>query len=161
LAEPADEFVTSAMLDYLSDPQWIVALMRKHAKGTEIQAMADRLTELHSNERLLQRDRYNPPKGERRLDHEIFDMLMSEIERERREIEHRMQASRENAMLAETLRFGGGMAEEWGERSDDWRRAIIRMVTVRIEVMPRGRGGEPGQPYRLFDASRIHIAFAE
>jgi hypothetical protein len=86
--------------------------------------------------------------------------VVTEIEAERREIHRRMAVSREASLLVETLDFGGQCAELWQDRPITWKRAILRLVTERIEIHRATQHGRPGLHGTEFDPERVKIKFA-
>jgi hypothetical protein len=80
------------------------------------------------------------------------------IEAERQELHRRLAVTREAAILIEVLEFEDAGAE-WDRRPLEWKRTILRLVTKRIAIEPRGKGSViPGK--NTFDPTRVKIEFA-
>jgi hypothetical protein len=103
----------------------------------------------------------NPPPGVPRMPLPVYYEQMSVIEAEREQLHRRLAVTRQAAMLAEVLTFENA-AREWDNRPLHWQRAILKLVTKRIVVEPRGKGGGPRDAAgrSLFDAERIKVDFA-
>jgi hypothetical protein len=91
----------------------------------------------------------------------VYYEQVSAIEAEREQLHRCLAVTREAGMLAEVLTFEDA-AEEWDSRPLHWKRAILKLVTKRIVVEPRGKGGGPRDAAgrSVFDADRIKVEFA-
>ena len=154
--EPVDKLVGERVVDFLNDRERVSALLRQHAPGPELAALHERQREL--NESLLALDQaLKPPPGKPRMPIDRYWSLVEEIETERDGLNRRLAATREAALLAETLSVDWTV-EEWEGRPLQWQRAIVRLVTERIEVGP-GAVAPKGQKGNRFDPERVKIKF--
>jgi hypothetical protein len=85
---------------------------------------------------------------------------VTEIEAERREVHRRLAVSREASLLAETLDFGEDAAAVWAERPVHWKRAILKLVTERIEIQRGQQIHRVGLYGTEFDRERVKVKFA-
>jgi site-specific DNA recombinase len=163
-APHAEQRVTSLVLDFLADKERVGKLLRKHAAGPELDAIQGRIAELGDSLHALAQA-LNPPPGVPRLPLESYYEQARLIEEERRELHKRMAVTREAALLAEVLSFEDA-EKEWASRSLHWRRSILKLVTERIVVEPRGKLLPKNDPrfrpgFNGFDPERLTITFAD
>jgi DNA invertase Pin-like site-specific DNA recombinase len=150
-----DAKVDGEVVAFLNDKQRARALLDQHRLLTpETTAIDARYAELEDNKLVLERAAFNPPQGVKRLSTERYWELRTEIEREQEQLQRRRLVNRE----AEPLRVALKRAwteEGWLEQPLEWRRAILRLVTERIEVHKpamlehRGRLGVQHDPDRI------------
>jgi site-specific DNA recombinase len=162
-APHAEQRVTSLVVDFLADKERVGALLRKHAAGPDLAAIQAREAELGDSLLALDDARFNPPPGAKRLPDERYQRLLEEIENERKELHRRMAVTREAALLAEVLEFAD-VEKEWASRSLHWRRAILKLVTESIVILPRGKLLSKDDPrfrpgYNGFDPERVAVTF--
>jgi chorismate mutase len=157
-SEPVDALVAERVCDFLSDRDKVSALLRQHAKGAELEALHQRVQEL--SESLLVLDQaLRPPPGKPRMPIDRYWAAVEAVEEERDTLMRRMATSREASLLAEALSLGREVSEAWQTRPLEWQRAIIKLVTERIEVGP-GAVAPKGQNGNRFDPERVRIKFS-
>jgi len=150
-----DEEVTA----FLVDSTRVAALLRHHAPGPEMEVLHQREQEL--SERLLALDRaLKPPPGVPRMPINRYYAAVRDVEEERREVHRRLAVSRQASLLAETLDFGEEAAKEWAARPTPWKRAILKLVTERIEIHRGMQIHRQGLYGTEFDPERVKIKFA-
>jgi site-specific DNA recombinase len=158
-----DRVVGERVVEFLQDRTRVMALLKQHAHGPEMEALHQREAELSDS--LLALDQaLKPPPGKPRMPIDRYWALVEEVEEERRQIHRRLAVTREATLLAETLEFGGDAATVWAERDVHWRRSILRLVTERIEIGPGGqerslRGKSGFFAGKTFDPERVRIKF--
>ena len=159
LCDRVDGIMAARMVEFLNDRERVGTLLREHARGAELDALHDRMAEL--NECLLALDQaLKPPPGKPRMPIDRYWSLVEEVEAERDELNRRLAVTREAALLAETLSVDW-TAEEWNARPLDWRRLMITLAVVRVELEPRGRiVARDARGRNVFDPERVHIKFA-
>ena len=159
LGDPVDKVVSERVIDFIADKERIGKILRLHARGPEMEALHDRIGDL-SDAQTRYDQALNPPPGIPAMPIERYWKLTAEVAEEKRTLHRRLAVSREAALLAETLNFEEGEAAEvWAERSQEWRRSIIALVTESIVIEQRGSGGKKGGINR-FDPERVCITFA-
>jgi len=156
----ADEEVNTRVVAWLSRRQNVRNLLERYAdrdRLAEVQARTNELTESLANlSKAL-----SPPLGVPRMPLETYYARAAEIEEERRQLQRQLAVTREAGMLAELLEVED-IEAEWETRLLQWRRAILKLVTLTIVIEPRGKGADGGRPHeRRFDPTRIKIQFAE
>jgi hypothetical protein len=136
-------------------------LLEQHGLETpEIAAIDARYAELEDNKLALERAAFNPPHGVKRLSIERYWELRTEIEREQEALQRRRIVNRDAQPLREALQQGWTV-QEWGSKPLEWRRAVIRLVAERIEVMPVLQHGAPkGHLGGVHDPERIKVKMA-
>ena len=153
-----DEEVTA----FLNDKQRANALLDQHRlQPPEMAAIDDRYAELEDKKLALERAAFHPPQGMMRLPTERYWELRTEIEREQETLQRRRTANRDAQPLREALRHDW-TAEEWRSRPLEWRRAVLRLVVERIEVMRKiGHGGaEKGHLGAVHNPEKIRVKLA-
>jgi len=154
--EHADARVGEAAAKFLADPTRIHALLCQHAAGPELAALHQRISELSDNLLVLGKA-LNPPPGKPRMSLEVYWQQVEAIEAERDQVQRKLSGTREVALLTGTLNQVW-TPETWAAKPLDWKRVILRLITERIEVTPKGRGGPKGSR-NYFDPERIRIKF--
>ncbi|MFL6250447.1 MAG: hypothetical protein ACJ75N_07955, partial [Actinomycetes bacterium] len=102
----------------------------------------------------------NPPQGVKRLPTERYWELRTEIEREQEQLQRRRIVNRDAQPLREAL-AQEWTVQEWGSRPLEWRRAVIRLVVERIEVMSTPhRGAAKGHLGAVHNPDRVKIKLA-
>jgi hypothetical protein len=112
---------------------------------------------LEDNKLALERAAFNPPRGVKRLDTERYWELKTEIESEQEQLQRRRIVSRDAQPLREALQQTW-TPQEWESRPLEWRRAVIKLVVERIEVMRTlRRGATKGHLGAVHNPDRIKV----
>jgi site-specific DNA recombinase len=161
LVSKLDAKVDAEVVAFLNDQRRAQALLDTHRlKTSEMSAIDGRYAELQDNKLALERAAFNPPQGIKRLPIERYWELLGEIEREREQLQRRRVVNRDAQPLREALGHEWTI-EEWESRPIEFRRAIIRLVVERIEVLPVGRvGAEKGHLGAVHNPDRIKVKLA-
>jgi hypothetical protein len=161
LVSKLDEKVNAEVVDFLNDKQRANALLDQHRLDTpEMAAIDARYAELEDNRLALERARFNPPQGVKRLSEESYYELLTEIEREQEQLQRRRYVNRDAHPLREAL-GQDWTVEEWENRPLEWRRTVLRLVVERIEVSPVAqRGAEKGHLGAVHNPDRIKVKLA-
>jgi site-specific DNA recombinase len=156
----ADHEVNRRVIAWISNRQNVESLLFRYADKEDVAAIQARIAELTESMARLGRA-LNPPPGVPALDLDVYYEEVAKIEEERKTQHRRLAVTREAGMLTELLEIDD-LEAEWNARSVQWRRAILKLVTLSIAVEPRGKGIK-GQAAHLrkFDSTRIKIQFAE
>jgi DNA invertase Pin-like site-specific DNA recombinase len=155
-----DAKVDGEVVAFLNDKQRAHALLDQHRLETPQMAAIDaRYAELEDNRLALEQAAFNPPQGVKRLPTERYWELRAEIEREQETLQRRRVVNRDALPLREALREEWTV-EKWGSKPLEWRRAIIRLVTERIEVHKPAMLEHRGRLGAQFDPDRVKIKFA-
>lgn len=153
-----DDLVAEQVSEFLNNRPRVLTLLRQHAKGAELEALHARQQEL--NESLVALDSaLNPPPGKPRMPLGRYWAQVEAIEAERAQIQGKLAVTREAALLTETLNVGW-TPELWAEQPLEWRRAILKLVTERVELHRPTKGARPGLYGTEFDPERVKIKFA-
>lgn len=163
-APHAEARITSLVVAFLADKVRMNALLLKHAAGPDLDAIQNRIAELSESRHALAQA-LNPPPGVPRMPTETYYEQVRLNEAERDQLLKRMAVNREAALLAEVLNFEDA-AHEWETRSLHWKRTILKLVTERIVIEPRGKLLPKDDPrfrpgFNGFDPERVQIAFAD
>jgi len=152
--------VSDEVIGFLNDKRRVEALFQQHSlDGPEMRVIDAWYAELEDNKMALEEAAFNPPPGVKRLSRERYWELRTQIEQEQEQLQRRRVMNREAEPLKVALK-NSWTEESWQARPLEWRRAIIRFVTERIEVhrptvvARRGRVGDQ------FDPERIKVKFA-
>jgi DNA invertase Pin-like site-specific DNA recombinase len=162
LVSHLDAKVDGEVVAFLNDKRRAQALLDLHKLQTpEIAAIDARYAELEDNKLALERAHFNPPQGVKRLPTERYYELLTEIEREQEQLQRRRIVNRD----AQPLREARGQewtVKEWQSRPLEWRRAVIRLVVERVEVIRKiGHGGaEKGHLGAVHNPDRIKVKLA-
>ncbi len=157
LGARADEVVRGKVVEFLSDRERVNALLAEHAHGPGTEQVHARINEL-SESLLALAKALNPPPGVPRMPLPAYYEQVAAIEAQREQLHRRLAITRSTALLAEVLAFEDA-AEEWDSRPLHWQRAILKLVTKRIVMEPRGKASpEPG--FNVFDPERVKVEFA-
>ena len=99
--------------------------------------------------------------GSSQLPEERYYELLTEIEREQEQLQRRRIVNRDAQPLREALGREWSV-EGWRSEPLEWRRALIRLVVERIEVMRKmGHGGaEKGRLGAVHNPDRIKVKLA-
>jgi DNA invertase Pin-like site-specific DNA recombinase len=156
-----DNRVNAEVVAYLNDKVRVHALLDTHRLETpEMAAIDARYAELSDNKIALDRARFNPPQGVKRLPEERYYELLAEIEREQNQLQRRRVVNRDAQPLKEAL-DREWTVEEWEAQAMEFRRAIVRLVVERIEVSPVARrGAVKGHLGAVHDPERISVKMA-
>ena len=123
-------------------------------------AIDTRYAELEDNKLALERAAFNPPRGVTRLYTERYWELKTEIESEQEQLQRRRIVSRDAQPLREALQQTW-TPQEWESRPLEWRRAVIKLVVERIEVMRTlHRGATKGHLGAVHNPDRIKVKMA-
>jgi site-specific DNA recombinase len=161
LVSKLDAKVDEEVVAFLNDTPRAQALLDQHRLETpEIAAIDARYAELEDNKLALERAAFNPPQGVKRLPTERYWELRTEIEREQETLQRRRIVNRDAQPLREALHQEWTM-QEWGSRPLEWRRAVLRLVVERIEVMPTPqRGAAKGHLGAVHNPDRVRVKLA-
>ena len=161
LVSNLDAKVNGEIVAFLNDKQRAQALLDQHKLDTPEMAVIDaRYSDLEDNRLALERARFNPPQGVKRLPEERYYELLTEIEREQEQLQRRRIVNRDAQPLREALRHNWTV-EEWRGRPLEWRRAVIKLVVERIEVSPVDRrGAQKGHLGGVHNPDRIKVKVA-
>lgn len=156
-----DAKVDSEVVTFLNDKPRAQALLDPHRMATpEMAAIDARYAELEDNKLALERAAFNPPQGVKKLPTERYWELRAEIEREQEQLQRRRVVSRD----AEPLRAALNQTwteDEWRAKPVEYRRAIIRLIMERVEVMPALQRGAPkGHHGAVHNPDRIKVKMA-
>jgi hypothetical protein len=160
-----DAKVDEEIVAFLNNKQRAHALLDQHGlqhglQTPEMAAIDARYAELEDNKLALERAAFNPPQGVRRLPTERYSELRTEIEREQETLQRRRFVNRDAHPLREALNQEWTV-EEWGSRSLEWRRAVIKLVADRIEVARAIRqGAAKGHLGAVHNPDRIKVKLA-
>jgi site-specific DNA recombinase len=157
-----DAQVDKKVVGFLNDKRRAEALLEKHKKGgPEMTAIDARYAELEDNKLALERAAFNPPQGVKRLPNERYWQLRAEIEREQEQLQRRRVVNREAEPLRNALKQSWAL-DEWQAKPVEYRRAIIKLVTERVEITKPARyGAKKGQYGAKFDPSRVQVTLAD
>jgi hypothetical protein len=162
LVSNLDAKVNGEIVAFLNDQRRAKALLDTHKLNTpEMAAIDARYAELEDDKLALERAAFRPPQGVPRLPTERYWELRTEIEREQETLQRRRIVNRDAQPLREAL-CQLWTIEEWEARPLEWRRAIVRLVVERIEVMRKvGHGGaEKGNRGATHNPDRIRVKLA-
>ena len=160
-AAGADAKVDLEVVAFLNDERRVAALLRKNlADVTKIAAIDARYAKLQDSKMALEEAAFNPSVGYERLPRDRYWELRAAIEQEQKQLQRRRPVNRE----VEPLRRAANQVwtvQCWQATRVDDRRAIIRLVTERIEVAPPvRRGARKGQVGEQFDPERVRVKLA-
>jgi hypothetical protein len=157
----ADARVDEEVVAFLNDEQRVAMLLRQHtADVAEMAAIDARYAELQDGKMALEDAAFNPSAGLKRLPRQRYWELRAQIEREQEQLQRARPMNRE----LEPLKWATQQVrtvQRWQATPLDDRRAIIRLVTERIEVAaPVRRGARKGQVGERFDPERVKVKLA-
>jgi site-specific DNA recombinase len=161
LVRNLDARVNTEVVAFLNDQPRATALLDTHRLDmAELAAMDARYAELEDNKLALERAAFNPPQGVKKLPTEQYWDLRAEIERDQEQLQRRRVVSRDAQPLREAL-AQSWTVQEWESRPLAWRRAVIRLVVERVEVMPvPQRGAAKGHLGAVHNPDRIKVKLA-
>jgi DNA invertase Pin-like site-specific DNA recombinase len=161
LVSNLDSSVNEEVVAFLNDKRRAQALLDNHRlEAPEMVAIDTRYAELEDNKLALERAAFNPPRGVKRLDTERYWELKTEIESEQEQLQRRRIVSRDAQPLREALQQTW-TPQEWESRPLEWRRAVIKLVVERIEVMRTlRRGATKGHLGAVHNPDRIKVKMA-
>jgi hypothetical protein len=161
LVSNLDSSVNEEVVAFLNDKRRAQALLDNHRlEAPEMVAIDTRYAELEDNKLALERAAFNPPRGVKRLDTERYWELKTEIESEQEQLQRRRIVSRDAEPLREALQQRW-TPQEWERRPLEWRRAVIKLVVERIEVMRTlRRGATNGHLGAVHNPDRIKVKMA-
>jgi site-specific DNA recombinase len=152
-----DERVSAEAVAFLSDPARIQTVLDSRTAAVDLAALHEERTRLNESEAELVR-RLNPPRGVPRLPANLVDAELLRIADARRELDMRQAISSESGLLTEALGFGERASEEWENRSVEWRRKILTLISECIEVTPfRGLYGKGKNGGSALDPERVRV----
>ena len=157
----ADQEVSRRVIAWISNRDNITNLLYKYADRDKLPQIQARIAELTTALHDLSKARFSPPPGSPRMTDETYYALGAEIEEERKGLHRQMAVTREAGMLSELLELNDVEAA-WNARPVQWRRTILKLVTLSVVIEPRGKGPKGQRAHlRTFDPTRIKIQFAE
>ena len=157
----ADNEVSRRGIAWISNRQNIEKLLFRYADRDKLPQIQARVAELTTAMQDLSRARFNPPPGAPKMTDETYYELLGEMEAERQEQLRQVAVTREAGRISELLEINDVEAA-WNARPVQWRRAILKLVTLSIVIEPRGKGPKGQRAHeRTFDPSRIRIQFAD
>jgi site-specific DNA recombinase len=160
LAAKLEARVNEEVIGFLNDKRRVEALLQQHRlNGPEIDAIDARYAELEDNKMALEEAAFDPPVDIRRLPRESYWELRTQIEQEQEQLQRRRVIDRE----AEPLKVAVKQTwteESWQKKPLEWHRAIIKLVTERIEVHRPTVVARSGRVGGQFDPERVKIKFA-
>ena len=151
-----DEIVSEKVIEWLSDKRNVTNLLALHSRGPQDEALTQRIADI--NDAMVDLSYLLAKRKIRTADYEA---RWDELVRERREKQRQRAATREAGILLEALAFED-VAAEWENRSQEWRRAIMRLATTCIVVEPVGKttGAQKGRAGFGFNPERVRVEFA-
>jgi hypothetical protein len=157
-----DAQVDERVVRFLNERRRGEALLERHKKGgLEMAAIDARFAELEANRLNLEEDRYNPPSGMKPLPADDYWTRRGRIEAEQEQLQRRRVVSREAEPLRKALKQSWTL-DEWQAKPVEFRRAIIKLVTARVEVTKPARyGAKKGEHGAKFDPKRVVVTFAD
>lgn len=160
-AAGADARVDEEVVTFLNDEQRVAALLRQHeVDATEIAAIDTRYAELQNRKMALEEAAFSPPAGFERLPRQRYWKLRAQIEQEQEQLQRGRPVHRELEPLKWATKRSWTM-QRWQATPLDDRRAIVKLVTERIEVVaPVRRGARKGQVGEQFDPERVKVKLA-
>jgi site-specific DNA recombinase len=150
--EPVDEIVSERVVEWLSDKRNITNLLAK-CSLPEAEALTLQVADL--NDALVDLSR---ALKERKIRYGDYAARYDEIVAEREELQRKLAVTRETSLLVETLSVEW-TPEEWDSRPTEWKRAVLRLCTKRIEVKPVGKTTGATRNGFVFDKSRVRVEF--
>jgi DNA invertase Pin-like site-specific DNA recombinase len=161
LVSKLDAKVNEEVVAFLNDKQRAHALLDQHKLDTpEMAAIDARYAELEDNKLALERAAFNPPQGVKKLPTERYWELRTEIEREQEQLQRRRVGNRDAQPLREAVGQKWSL-QEWGSKPLEWRRAVIKLVVERIEVMRvLQRGAAKGHLGAVHNPDRVRVKLA-
>jgi site-specific DNA recombinase len=160
-ASYAEAKVDREVVAFLNDKQRAQALLDTHKLDTpETAAINARFAELEEAKAALEDDRYRPPRGMKPLPADDYWTRRGQIEAEQEQLQRRRIVDREAEPLRAALRETW-TEETWQAKPLEYRRAVLRIVCERIEVMPVAhRGAEKGHLGAVHNPERIKVKLA-
>jgi site-specific DNA recombinase len=161
-AAALDTQVDGKIVAFLNDRPRVVALLEQNKRGGPKMAAIDtRYAELEDNKLALEDAAFNPPAGVKRLPRERYWELRTAIEQEQEALQRRRVVNREAEPLRAALKQSWTL-DEWRAKPIEYRRAIIKLVTERVEVIKPARyGAKKGEKGAKFDPERVRVIFAD
>jgi hypothetical protein len=161
VAARLEERVDEEIVSFLRDRRRVEGLLQQQGlTGPELDAIDARYAELEDNKLALEEAAFNPPPaGIKRLPPERYWKLRTPIEHEQDELRRRRVVDRELDPLKVALKQTWS-EERWQEKPLDWRRAVIQLVTERIEVHRPAVVARRGRVGGQFDPERVKIKLA-
>lgn len=155
-----DDVIDPQVVEFLSDPRRVAALLERYRVDTpETAALDARFAELQESKVALEEAAFNPPAGMRRLPRERYWELREQIEREQEQLQRKRIVNREAEPLKAAAKRKWTL-ESWRSAPMEWRRTILALVTERIEIHPAPSIHRQGLYGTEFDPDRVKIKFA-
>jgi DNA invertase Pin-like site-specific DNA recombinase len=155
-----DEKVNREVVAFLNNRQRMEALLEQHRlDGPEMDAIDARYAELEDNKMALEEAAFNPPAGLKRLRRERYWELRTQFEQEQERLQRRRMVNRDAEPLRAALKQTW-TEESWLAKPLEYRRAVIGLVTERIEVHKPASLDHRGRLGAQFDHDRAKIKFA-
>jgi hypothetical protein len=156
----ADTEVSRRTIAWISNRENVTNLLLRSADPAQVEKIQTRVAELTESLNALSKA-LSPPPGIPRMPLETYYARAAEIEEERKALGRKLAVTRETGMLAELLEVED-VETEWHSRPVQWRRAILKLVTLSIVIEPRGKGPKGQRAHlRTFDKTRVRIVFAD
>ena len=163
LVSHLDAKVDGEVIAFLNDKRRANALLDTHKLDTpEMAAIDARFAELQDARAALEGDRYRPPPGMKPLPSDRYWELRTEIEREQETLQRRRLVNRDAQPLREALQQTW-TPEEWRSTPLESRRAVIKLVVERIEVVPvpkSEQGAPKGRLGGVHNPDRVKVKLA-
>jgi hypothetical protein len=147
-------------VELLNDKRRMETLLeQRKLDSPEMETIDGWYAELQDNKMALEEAAFNPPPGIERLPREWYRELRTQIELEQERLQRMRVVNREaeslKAALKQTWTMGG-----WRAKPLEYRRAMLKLVTERIEVHKPTVRGHRGILGSQFDTERVKIKFA-
>lgn len=157
-----DAVINEMVVTFLTNRRRVEALLQQYRlDGPEMAAIDARYADLQENKMALEEAAFNPPPGMKRLPRERYWELRNGIEQEQELLQRRRLVNREAEPLRAALKVTWTV-ETWQAKPLEYRRAIIKLVTERIEIArdPMHGGARKGQLGGRFNPERVKIKMA-
>jgi hypothetical protein len=152
--------VNREIVEFLNNRRRVEALLEQHRlDGPEMGAIDARYAELEDNKMALEEAAFNPPAGVKRLPRERYWKLRTQIEQEQERLQRRRAVNREAEPLKAALKQTW-TEDGWQATPLEYRRAVIGLVTERIEIHKPAVLQRRGRLGAQFDPGRVKIKFA-
>jgi len=160
-AAGADARVDEEVVAFLNDEQRVMTLLRQHtADAAQMAAIDARYAELQDRKMALEEAAFCPPAGFERLPQQRYWELRAQIEQEQEQLQRGRVMNRELDPLKQAANQAWTV-QRWHATPLNDRRAIIKLVTERIEIAaPARRGARKGEVGERFDPERVKVKLA-
>jgi DNA invertase Pin-like site-specific DNA recombinase len=152
--------VDKEVVEFLNDKRRVEALLRQQGlSGLEMDSIDARYAELEDWKVALEEAAFSPPAGIKRLSRDRYWELRTQIEQEQERLQRRRAMNREAGPLRAALNESWTV-ESWQAKPLEYRRAILKLVTERIEVHKPAALEHRGHLGARFDPDRVKVKFA-